>query len=84
MARGDISELELSQTRAMIANQLRELRDSAPEMIAFHFNGVLSGRGRDADELIRQIEAVTRDDIVRVAGRVKLDTIYFLRDGKEE
>jgi len=84
MARGDISELELSQTRAMIANQLRELRDSAPEMIAFHFNGVLSGRGRDADDLIRQIEAVTRDDIVRVAGRVKLDTIYFLRDGKEE
>jgi len=84
MARGDISELELSQTRAMITGQLRELRDSAPEMIAFHFNGVLSGRSRDADELIRQIEAVTRDDIVRVAERVKLDTIYFLRDGKEE
>jgi len=84
MARGEISELELSQTRAMITGQLRELRDSAPEMIAFHFNGVLSGRSRDADELIRQIEAVTRDDIVRVAERVKLDTIYFLRDGKEE
>jgi len=84
IARGDISELELSQTRAMITGQLRELRDSAPEMIAFHFNGVLSGRSRDADELIRQIEAVTRDDIVRVAERVKLDTIYFLRDGKEE
>lgn len=84
MARGDISELELSQTRAMITGQLRELRDSAPEMIAFHFNGVLSGRSRDADELIRQIEAVTRDDIVRVAERVKLDTIYFLRDRKEE
>ncbi|CAG5077619.1 Putative uncharacterized protein M1_2223 [Thermobacillus xylanilyticus] len=84
MARGDISELELSQTRAMITGQLRELRDSAPEMIAFHFNGVLSGRSRDADELIRQIEAVTRDDIVRVAERVKLDMIYFLRDGKEE
>lgn len=84
MARGDISELELSQTRAMITNQLRELRDSAPEMIGFHFNGVLSGRSRYPDELIRQIEAVTRDDIVRVAGQVKLDTIYFLRDGKEE
>ena len=84
MARGEISELELSQTRAMITGQLRELRDSAPEMIAFHFNGVLSGRSRDADELIRQIEAVTRDDIVHVAERVKLDTIYFLRDGKEE
>ena len=84
MVRGDISELELSQTRAMITNQLRELRDSAPEMIAFDFNGVLSGRSRDADELIKQIEAVTRDDIVRVAERVKLDTIYFLRDGKEE
>lgn len=84
MARGDISELELEQTRAMITNQLRELRDSAAEMIAFHFNGVLSGRSREPEELIRQIEAVTREDIVRVAGRVKLDTIYFLRDRKEE
>jgi predicted Zn-dependent peptidase len=84
MARGDISELELEQTRAMITNQLRELRDSAPEMIAFHFGGVLSGRPREPEELIRQIEAVTREDIVRVAGRVELDTIYFLRDRKEE
>ena len=83
MARGDISELEIAQTRAMIVNQLRELRDSAAEMIAFHFGGVLSGRAREPEELIREIEAVTREDIVRVAGRVKLDTIYFLRDGKE-
>src|SRR5690606_15954568 len=81
MVRGEISELELSQTRAMIINQLREMRDSAPEMTAFDFNGMLSGRIRDADSLIRGIESVDKDDIVRVAQRVKLDTIYFLRDG---
>lgn len=84
MVRGEISELELSQTRAMIINQLREMRDSAPEMTAFDFNGMLSGRIRDADSLIRGIESVDKDDIVRVAQRVKLDTIYFLRDGKED
>jgi len=84
MARGDISDLELEQTRAMITGQLRELTDSAQEMIGFHFNGVLSGRAREPEELIREVEAVTREDVVRVAGRVKLDTIYFLRDGKEE
>ncbi|MGO4375377.1 M16 family metallopeptidase, partial [Paenibacillus sp. MCAF20] len=39
LRQGQISELELDQTKAMIANHLRELQDSAYEMIAYDFNG---------------------------------------------
>lgn len=83
MRQGNLSELELSQTRAMITNHLRELQDSAYEMIAYDFNSVLSGKNRSSAELIRQIGAVTPEQIAQVAGSVELDTIYFLRDGKE-
>ncbi len=82
MRAGQITELELSQTRAMIGNQLREMQDSAFEMIAFDFNAILSGKTRTADELITSIESAGVEDIVRVAEKVELDTIYFLR-GKE-
>lgn len=82
MAAGDISELEMSQTRAMIANQLRESQDSAFETIALDFNNQLSGRIRTAAELIEAIEQVDAAAIRRVAQRVKLDTVYFLRDRK--
>jgi predicted Zn-dependent peptidase len=81
---GQISELELEQTRAMITNQLRESQDSAFEIISFDFNSVLSGRNRSAEELIADIQSVDREMIRSAAEQVKLDTIYFLRDQKGE
>jgi predicted Zn-dependent peptidase len=83
MRSGSYTELEMNQTKAMIANHLRELQDSANEMIAFDFNAVLSGRQRTADELIAQVESVTAEQIAAVAGKAELDTIYFLRDRME-
>lgn len=83
MKQGKLSELELDQTKAMISNHLRELQDSAYEMIAYDFNSVLTGKQRSAEQLLKQVQAVTPADIVKVAERVQLDTIYFLRDRKE-
>jgi predicted Zn-dependent peptidase len=68
----------------MIANQLRESRDSAFEMIALDFNSQLSGKSRTLAQLIEAIEAVTIADIQKVAETIQLDTIYFLRDRKGE
>ncbi|QYR19715.1 insulinase family protein [Paenibacillus sp. sptzw28] len=83
MRTGSYSDLEMNQTKAMIANHLRELQDSANEMIGFDFNAVLSGRERSTDELLAQVKAVTAEQIAAVARKTELDTIYFLRDGKE-
>lgn len=84
MNEGQYSDLELSQTRAMISNQLRESQDSAYETISLDFNNQLSGKVRSAAELIEQIERVDIEAIRRVAQGVKLDTVYFLRDRKGE
>jgi len=84
MERGEISDLELGQTRAMIANQLTESQDSAFELIAFDFNAVLSGKQRSVNELIEQIGGIGKQEIWETARKVKLDTVYFLRDRKGE
>ncbi|MFC0215681.1 EF-P 5-aminopentanol modification-associated protein YfmF [Paenibacillus chartarius] len=84
MAAGTYSETELSQTRAMIINHLRELQDSAFEIIGFDFNSILSGKQRTVPELIAAVEAVTPERIRAVAESVKLDTIYFLTGQKGE
>lgn len=83
MAKGQLSELEMNQTKAMISGHLRELQDSAYEMLAYDFNGVLTGNERTSVQLIEQVQAVTTADIVEVAKQVQLDTVYFLRDRKE-
>lgn len=84
MRAAEISDVELSQTKAMITNQLKEMEDSAFEMIAFDFNTVLSGVERTVPSLIESVQAVDREAVRRIADKVKLDTVYFLRDRKEE
>lgn len=75
---GEITELEYGQTVAMIRNQLKEMEDSAFEMIAFDFNSILTGHERTVSELISQVEAVDTAAVKAVADKVQLDTIYFL------
>ncbi|AIQ69363.1 zinc protease [Paenibacillus graminis] len=80
---GNITELELSQTKAMIRNLLSEIQDSAFEMISFDFNRQLSGKDRSAQELLAQVDSTGAEDVKAAAGTFELDTIYFLT-GKGE
>ncbi len=84
MRTGKITELEMSQTKAMIRNLLREMDDSAFEMISFDFNGQLSGKERTVEQLVQQIENISVEDVRAAASTFELDTIYFLRGLKEE
>jgi predicted Zn-dependent peptidase len=80
VARGQFSDVEMNQTRAMIVSQLTELSDSAFDMIAFDFNAVLTGRRRTAKQLAEAVMSVGREDVKRIAGQVSMDTVYFLRN----
>jgi predicted Zn-dependent peptidase len=80
LAGGRITDAELAQTKALIVSQLNELSDSAFDMIAFDFNGVLTGRGRSPQQLAEAVLNVAPDDVVRVARLARMDTVYFLRD----
>ncbi|MCP1134549.1 insulinase family protein [Paenibacillus polysaccharolyticus] len=84
MKLGHITDLEMSQTKAMIRNLLKEMQDAAFEMIAYDFNRQLSGKERTSEELLAQIEQITKQDVREAAEQFRLDTIYFLRDEKEE
>ncbi|MBW5467473.1 insulinase family protein [Brevibacillus formosus] len=84
MQQGTISDEEMSQTRATLSNQFRELLDSARGMIDFTYNGVISGRPRKIEELLAGINQATIEDIKKVASKVTIDTIYLLRDKKGE
>ncbi|MGR6543288.1 EF-P 5-aminopentanol modification-associated protein YfmF [Paenibacillus tundrae] len=84
MKSGAITDLEMSQTKAMIRNLLKEMQDSAYEMIAYDFNRQLSGKDRTVEELLNQVESLSKVDVQQAAEKFRLDTIYFLRDEKEE
>lgn len=80
MKQGEIRTVEIEQTKATLTNQLKEQQDRSMDLIQSHYQNVLSGKSRSVDELIEKVNGVTKNDIIKVAQRIELDTIYFLRD----
>ncbi len=83
MRNGDFSEQELEQTKAMLKNQILETADVARGLVELHYHQVISRSKRSLPDWLESVDQVTKEDVVRAAKKVKLDTIYFLK-GKEE
>lgn len=82
MKKGNISDLEFESSKRFIINGLVGLYDDQMSMISYYLTQKISGMSCTIEENIEKIKAVTKEDVKRVIGGVKLDTVYFLK-GKE-
>lgn len=78
MRKGDITEQEFMQTKAVIENQLLETIDTARGLIEVLYHNVVAKSNVSLDEWIEKTHAVTVEDVVTIAKKVELDTVYFL------
>ena len=76
---GDITDEELENARRAILSSLRASMDSLSRMDEYSLGCALSGRDVDIETLAAQIRAVTKDEVRAAAGKLSVDTIYFLR-----
>ncbi|GLC87331.1 EF-P 5-aminopentanol modification-associated protein YfmF [Lysinibacillus piscis] len=80
---GDISDLELEQTKAMLTNQLKEALDSARGQIEIFDQYKELPEPFTVETWVKKWQAVTKEDIVDMAKQVQLEAVYFLC-GKEQ
>lgn len=78
---GSFNDAQISETKGLIVNQLLETLDNQQGIIELLYQQVVGGRDLSPNELIEGINGVTKDDIVRVAQKIELDTVYLLTDG---
>jgi predicted Zn-dependent peptidase len=78
MKNGDFTDEEITQTKAVIRNQLLETIDTPRGLVEVLYHNVVSQRKRTMEEWLSGTDRVSREEIVRVANKVELDTIYFL------
>ncbi len=76
---GEISELELTAARLGAVNSLRSITDSAFGIVDYYLGKIVAGNMMEIDELIPLVESVTKEQIVEVANKIQLDTVYFLK-----
>jgi predicted Zn-dependent peptidase len=80
MVAGDFSEEEISQTKAVIKNQYLETIDTARGTVEILYHNIVAGKNISFEDLITKIEKVSKDEIMKVAAKIELDTIYFLTE----
>lgn len=80
---GDISDLELTQTKAMLTNQLKEALDSARGQIDIYDQYKDIDDEFSVDVWKQRWADVTKEDVQKMASQVELEAIYFLC-GKED
>lgn len=84
MTAGEFSDEEIEQTKAVIKNQLLETIDNARGMVEILYHNVVSKENISLDHWIRAMDQVTKDEIIKIAGKIELDTIYFLTEGAQQ
>ncbi len=79
---GDFTDEDVNNSRLSIINGLRAVNDGARSIAEWYFKQSYSGTAFSPEDEIERINAVTREDIIKAANSLKLDTVYVLT-GKE-
>jgi predicted Zn-dependent peptidase len=75
---GKVSEDEWDKTRRTIADRVRSREDSPSGKIGAFLEMSLNGKPMTGQQVIDGVTKVTREDVVRVAKKVRPDTLFFL------
>ncbi|UOQ85635.1 EF-P 5-aminopentanol modification-associated protein YfmF [Gracilibacillus salinarum] len=84
MRAGDFTDNQLAETKEMTINQLRETLDNPQGMIELHYQRVLAQSKLSPEQLLNDVKAVTREQVVQVAQKIELDMIYLLTSKEAE
>lgn len=76
--KGEISDYEFDSTVKNITNTLKEAADSPSMIINLYLDGIINGIRESSVEIIEKINKLKKDDIVNVAEKIWLDTVFFL------
>lgn len=80
MIKGDFSDDDIIKAKVTYLNSLKELEDN-PQSILSMYVGMEYLNSHDMDMRINNINKVTKSDVVSLANKVHLDTIYLLEGG---
>ena len=76
---GEISPEELTAAKQALMAQLRSTHDSPGAIEGYYATAALSGLRMDPNTYMQAVDAVTAEDVSRVAGSLQLHTVYFLK-----
>ena len=83
MKNGDISEKEIDSAKQLFISALNEI-DEYPSSIIDHHYSIYHYKRKQIKTQIKNIKEITKEEIIKVAKKIELDTIYLLKEENHE
>ena len=80
MKNGEFTEDDIQNAKKGIISTIDLIDDEQDTGITYYFGQELSAHKIGADEYKEKVEKIQKEDIVKIANAVSINTIYFLKD----
>ena len=80
MKNGDFTEEEVENAKKTIISSIKTIDDEQDTSITYYFGQEMSGNQNSVEQYIERIGKINKEDVIQVANKVELNTIYFLRN----
>lgn len=78
MKEGNITDKEFRDAKQLIISSLKLIPEQQEDLIAFTYDQKIFGENQSIDEYISNISKVTKENVIEIAQKIDIDTIYFL------
>lgn len=80
MKKGNFTEKDIEDAKIGIIANVKTIPDEQDTELTFYFGQELSQNKTSIEEYEEKINNVSKEDIINIANKVSINTIYFLRD----
>ncbi len=80
---GDFTDKDIEISKKSMKSSIESIRDNVFLISEFFFSQRLSGDNRSLEKILEDIDRVSREDIIRGTSKIKLDTVYFMKNSKD-
>lgn len=81
MKNGDFTDDEITKAKEYILAGVDSISEEQDSQILFLFGQEISKRSITIEKYKENIKNVTRDEIIEIANKIQINTIYFLKNG---
>ena len=84
MQNGIFTDEDIENAKKSIISGIRSIDDEQDTEITYFFGQELTNEKISTEEYIKNIEKVAKEDIIKIANSLQINTIYFLKNKEEE
>lgn len=80
MKKGKFTEEDIKQAKVNIVSTIKFIPEEQDTELLYYFSQELSGYQMNSEEYINKVNSITKEQIVELANRIQINTIYFLKN----